>query len=168
MNVTDYKLGARYRSGLDRVEAIADQAARLVEKKLGERVGHVEIVVADRRNALEVLSKANQKLAGTTRKAPRQGLGSGYTTLNPGGGTLIVIDAEACAAARNLDETVVHELVHAAQIGRPGKREAILANIRNNLGIDRVSYREAWAASRQIKADEREALRLESLARKLR
>ncbi|MEU8525277.1 hypothetical protein AB0C77_06690 [Streptomyces sp. NPDC048629] len=168
MNVTAYKLGASYRSGLDRVEAIADKAAGLVERKLREPVGHVEILVADRRKALEVLGKANEQLVGRPRKRQRQSLGSGYTTLHPGGGALIVIDAEACEAAQILDETVVHELVHAVQIGRPGRREALLANLRNDHGIARMSHLDASAATRQIKADEREALRLEYLARKLR
>ncbi|MFB7605262.1 hypothetical protein [Streptomyces gardneri] len=168
MQVTAYQLGTRHQSALARVEAIADPAARLVEKKLGERVGRVRIIVSDERGSRETVTQADQQVIGTTRRPLSVDSGIGYTTLDPAGGTLVVIDAESCGTDQRIDETVVHELVHAVQFGRPGIREARLSAIRNNHGIHLLTWRQAFALNRQVAAHEREAARLESLARKLR
>ncbi|MFD3568463.1 hypothetical protein [Streptomyces sp. NPDC058667] len=168
MQVTAYKLGAQYRPGLARVEAIVDQAARLVQNKLGERIGHVEFVVTDTRGYGDSILAAEQRVLGTrtrSRYAPPPSLAR--TTLSPSG-TLIVIDAQA-TPNHEVDTTVVHELVHAAQFGRPGVRDAVLAGIRNNHGIEKAGgWLKAQLENRKVDAHEREAIRLEALARKLR
>ena len=168
MNVTAYKLGASYRSGLTRVEAIADQAARLVERKLGEHVGNVEIVVADTRGYRDSILSAEQRILGTrTRSRYAEPPSFAHTTLSPSG-VLILVDLQA-TPSREIDKTVVHELVHAAQFGRPGVRDFVLAGIRNNHGIEKVGgWLKVQLENRKVAAHEREAVRLESLARKIR
>ncbi|MFG2328273.1 hypothetical protein ACGFMM_01470 [Streptomyces sp. NPDC048604] len=168
MNVTAYKLGARYGSGLDRVEAIADQAARLVEKKLGESVGNVRIVASDTRGYHHSIVAAEQQILGTRSRSKFDTPPSfAHTTLSPSG-VLILVDLQA-TPSREIDKTVVHELVHAAQFGRPGVRDFVLAGIRNNHGIEKVGgWLKAQFENRKVAAHEREAVRLESLARKLR
>ncbi|MFE9738837.1 hypothetical protein [Streptomyces sp. NPDC006477] len=168
MQITPYKLGAQYEPSLARVETVADRAARLVQNKLGERIGHVEIVVTDTRGYRDSIVAAEQQVLGT-RTRSRYGLppSLAHTTLSPSG-TLIVIDAQA-TPRHEIDTTVVHELVHAAQFGRPGVRDAVLAGIRNNHGIEKVGgWFKAQLENRKVAAHEREAIRLESLARKLR
>lgn len=168
MNVTAYKLSARHRSGLERVEAIADQAARLVEKKLGERIGHVEIVATDTRSYRDRILAAEQQVLGTrTRSQFDHPRSLAHTTISPSG-VLILVDLQA-TPSREIDKTVVHELVHAAQFGRPGVRDFVLAGIRNNHGIEKVGgWLKVQFENRKVAAHEREAIRLESLARKLR
>lgn len=167
MQITPYRLGSRHRPGLTRIEEIADQAVRLVQAKLREQIGRVEIVVTDTQNYGDSILAAEQRLLGTrTRSRYNLPPSLARTTLSPTG-TLIVIDAQA-TPHHEVDTTVVHELVHAVQFGRPGVRDAVLAGIRNNHGIDKVGWLAAHRENRKVAAHEREAVRLESLARKLR
>lgn len=167
MQITPYRLGSRYRPGLARIEKIAAQAAQLVQGKLREQIGHVEIVVTDTPNYGDSILAAERRILGT-RTQSRYSLppSLAHTTLIPNG-TLIVFDAQA-TPARDIDATVVHELVHAAQFGRPGVRNSVLAGIRNNHDIKRVGWFAAHRENRKVAAHEREAIRLESLARKIR
>ncbi|MFG3488531.1 hypothetical protein [Streptomyces sp. NPDC047972] len=167
MDIAAYKLGSRHKQALRRVESIADQAAHLVEKKLGETVGPVEIVVTDADGYHESIAAAEWRLLGTrTRSRYTLPPSFAHTTLTTSG-TLIVFDAQA-TPEHEIDPTVVHELVHAAQIGRPGVRDAILAGIRHNHGIEKAGWFKARRQNGIVAAHEREAIRLESLARKLR
>lgn len=168
MQITAYKLGSRHQSSLVRVETIADRAARLVQDKLGERIGHVEIVVTDTQGYRDSIIAAEQQILGTRTQSKYDLPPSfAHTTLSPSG-VLILLDAEA-TSVRELDKTVVHELVHAAQFGRRGVRDAVLAGIRNNHGIEKAGgWLKVQFENRKVAAHEREAVRLESLARKLR
>jgi hypothetical protein len=169
MNVTSYRLGASHRSSLARVETIADQAARLVEKKLRERIGRVDIVATDTSSYHDRILAAEQQVLGTrTRSKYRLPPSFGHTTLSPSG-VLILLDLQATPSDQ-IDSTVVHELVHAAQFGRPGVRDFVLAGIRNNHGIKSAGgwLKVTFVDNRKVAAHEREAARLESLARKLR
>ena len=167
MQITPYKLGSQCRPSLARIERIADQAARLVQTKLREQIGHVEIVVTDTQNYADSILAAEQRVLGTcTRSRYDLPPSLAHTTLSQTG-TLIVIDAQA-TPDDEVDVTVVHELVHAAQFGRPGVRDAVLAGIRNNHGIKKVGWLKAQLENHKIATHEREAARLESLARKIR
>jgi hypothetical protein len=168
MQITAHQLGTRHRGALARVEAIADQAAQLVQKKLGERLGHVEIVVTDTRGYHESIVTAEQRILGTRTQSKYDLPPSfAWTTLSPSG-ALILLDAEA-TSVRELDKTVVHELVHAAQFGRPGVRDAVLAGIRNNHGVEKAGgWLKVQLENRKVAAHEREAARLERFARQLR
>ncbi|MFE2850592.1 hypothetical protein ACFXJO_05590 [Streptomyces lavendulae] len=157
---------------LSRVQEIADQAARLVQQKMRERMTPTRIVVAAQKHCPEVVHQAAQRTLGighgpVVREPAVDYLG--ITALD-GEGTLIVINAGALApeAQRWLDETVVHEIVHAVQFGRPGSRELALKGLRNNYGVEKLTLTRAWKANRGIGKDEREAAALEHLAREIR
>ncbi|GAA2803200.1 hypothetical protein [Streptomyces showdoensis] len=169
MNVAAYRLPGRYSKGMARIESIAEQAARLVQDEMRERLGHVEIVASDTRGYRGRILAAEQQILGT-RTDPLWDYPEsvGHTTLIPSG-VLILVDLEATAAGE-LDETLVHELVHAVQFGRRGKRDFVLAGIRNNHGIQKAGgwLKVTLVDNRRVAADEREAQRLEHLARKLR
>ncbi|MFE7580773.1 hypothetical protein ACFU5Y_04295 [Streptomyces gardneri] len=168
MQVTAYQLGSGYQSALARVEAIAAPAAQLVQKKLGEQIGHVEIAVTDTRGYRDGIVAAEQRILGTrTRSRYDLPPSLAHTTLSPSG-VLILVDVQATSRPE-LDKTVVHELVHAAQFGRRGVRDAVLAGIRNNHGIEKAGgWLKVQLENRKVAAHEREAIRLEFLARKLR
>ncbi len=79
----------------------------------------------------------------------------------------MVIDVESCRTNREIDRTLIHEFVHAAQFRRPGVRDSVLAGLHNNYGLHRLSRWEAKRLNRQVAAHEREARSLERYARKL-
>lgn len=168
MDIATHRLPGRYRAGMDRINSIADQAARLVEKKLGEHVGNVRVVASDTRGYHDSIVSAEQQILGTrTRSEWGPPPSFAHTTLSPSG-VLILIDLQA-TPSREIDKTVVHELVHAVQFGRPGVRDFVLAGIRNNHGIEKAGgWLKIQFENRKVAAHEREAVRLESLARKLR
>ncbi|MET9950187.1 hypothetical protein ABZ135_01380 [Streptomyces sp. NPDC006339] len=169
MHVAAYRLPGRYSKGMARIEAIADQAAQLVQDEMRERLGPVEIVASDTRRYEARILAAEQQILGT-RTESKWGYPKSlaHTTLSPSG-VLVLVDLEA-TPARELDKTLVHELVHAVQFGRRGMRDFVLAGIRNNHGIEKAG---GWLKvnlvdNRKVAAHEREARSLEHLARKLR
>lgn len=168
MDVTGYKLHSDYRACLDRVENIAEQAARLVERKMREELGPVRVIVSDSYGTDEFVSRHEQRLVGSKRPARLTDSGPcGRTTIDTDG-AVVLINAEVCGLTKELDVTLVHEMVHAVQLSRPEGRDLVLQRIRNNTKMQRLGWREAWGANRQVAADEREARRYEHLARKLR
>ncbi|MFI5985075.1 hypothetical protein ACIBEA_29940 [Streptomyces sp. NPDC051555] len=172
MDVASYQLHRRFTPLLERVQGTADQAAYLVQQKMRERLTPTRIVVAAQKHCPEVVRQAAQRTLsvghGPALREPAVDY-LGITVLD-GGGTLIVINAGALASQpqRWLDETVVHELVHAVQFGRPGSRELAMKGLRNNYGIEKLTLTRAWKTNRGIGKDEREAAALERLAREIR
>ncbi|MFD5675591.1 hypothetical protein [Streptomyces sp. NPDC127040] len=168
MDVAGYQLHSDYRACLNRVESIAERAATLVERKMRAPLAPVKVIVSDDVGTDAFFSSHEQKLIGARRPARlRDAAPFGRTTIDRRG-VIVVINAEACGLTEQLDITLVHELVHGVQSSRPEGRELIIQRIRNNHKIDRLSWSAAWAANRQVAADEREARRYEHLARKLR
>jgi len=172
MDVTGYQLHRRFTPLLDRVQDIADQAARLVQQRMRERMGPTRIVVAAQKHCPEVVQRAEQQTLGIQhppvyRRPSVDYLGVTVLTTQ---GALVVINAGSLRAKPKhwLDETVVHELVHAVQFARPGTREFALKGLRNNYGIERLNTLKAWKANRRVDQDEREAAALEVLAREIR
>ncbi|MFJ6348642.1 hypothetical protein ACIQKB_04095 [Streptomyces sp. NPDC092046] len=151
-----------------RIEAIAGQAARLVQDQMQERLGYVEIVASDTRGYLDRILAAEQQMLGT-RTTPKWEYPESlaHATLSPSG-VLILVDLEA-TPARELDKTVVHELVHAVQFGRRDVRDFVLAGIRNNHGVEKAGgwLKVTFVDNRRVAVHEREARSLERLASKL-
>lgn len=168
MNIAPYKLDARHQPGLARVETIADNCAGIVIRELREGVGHVDIRVTNRRHFAEAVVAAEQQAIGTTgRPVLSDGYDNwGFTTVSARG-AVMVIDVESCRTSHEIDRTLIHELVHAAQFRRPGIRDSVLAGLRNNYGLHQLSRWEAKRLNRQVAAHEREARSLECYARKL-
>ncbi|MFE0651030.1 hypothetical protein ACFVZH_20815 [Streptomyces sp. NPDC059534] len=169
MGITPYKLGAKYQPGFARVEAVADNCSGIVIRELREGTGHVDILVTDRRHFAEAVITAEQQAIGTgTRPLLSDGYDNwGFTTVSSRG-AVMVIDIESCRTSREIDRTLIHEHVHAAQLRRPGIRDAVLAGLRNNYGIDQLAKREARRLNQQVAAHEREAARYERFERQLR
>lgn len=172
MDVSGYQLNRRYAPLLARAQEIADQAAFLVQRRMRERMTPTSIVVAAQKHCPEVMTQAAQRVLGVPARPRYKESAVGYlgvTGLDVAG-TLIVINAGSLIKEPRhwLDETVIHELVHAVQFGRPGMRELSLKGLRNNYGIEKLSVPQAWKANRRIGKDESEAQALEVLARELR
>jgi hypothetical protein len=170
VDVASYRLGRCYRHIEDRVAAIADQAATLVTREMRISLNPAQIVVAEERDVIDLVHQAERSAIGTTRNPLRRARPQlGHTAITDRG-VRIIINATRLHQrhdSREIDATVVHELVHVAQISRPDGRERIASNIRNNYGIDRLSWREARAANRLMDEDERQAANLERLAQQL-
>ncbi|MEK9524038.1 hypothetical protein MIU24_32395 [Streptomyces venezuelae] len=169
MQITAYKLDARYQPGLARVEAVADNCAGIASRELREGTGHVEIRVTNRRHFAEAVVAAEQQAIGTTGRPVLSDSYDnwGFTTVSARG-AVMVIDVESCRGSREIDRTLIHEFVHAAQLRRPGVRDLHIAGLHNNYGIHQMARRDAKRLNRQIAAHEREAARYERYARQLR
>jgi hypothetical protein len=170
MDVAGYQLARQYGPVLDRVQSIADQAAFLVRQKVRGQMPSTRIVVAAKKHCPEVVIRSQQQTIGVNT-LPIRGERCDYlgiTTVSAAGVLVVINAGSAGSNQRMLDETVIHELVHAVQYGRPGMREAAVKGLRNNYGVERLSHPKAWKLNRQISRDEREAEALECLARQLR
>lgn len=165
--ITAHRLGRGHQATLDRVRSIAAPAARLVQQHMGGTIGHVDLAVTDRAGIPDLITQAHQPLFGRVdrRRGPRLRC-YGTTTISPAG-TLVIINADKCRRASDIDKTVLHEFGHAVQFARPGARTLLIRSLRNNYGIEAMTDAEAHAANRQVDADEAEAERLERLARNL-
>lgn len=64
-------------------------------------------------------------------------------------------------APREIWPTLIHELVHAVQIGRPGRRAEVLAGLDHNLGLVDLADGQAWAAEAVEAIEEAEAYAIE-------
>ncbi|WP_328941548.1 hypothetical protein OG259_07695 [Streptomyces sp. NBC_00250] len=169
MQITPYKLDAKHQAGLERVERVADNCSGIVIRELRERTGHVDILVTSRRHFAEAVISAEQQAVDVGhRPLLDDGYDNwGFTTVSSRGAVLVV-DVESCRSDREIDRTLIHELVHAAQFRRSGIRDLVLAGLRNNYGIHQLAKSEAKRLNRQIAAHEREAGRYERFARQLR
>jgi hypothetical protein len=166
MNVTGWQLDRRYAPSLRHAQAVADRAADVVQRQLRESVGQVEVLLVSRAGMEDVLHQNEQRLLGASLRRLKNPEAWAHTTASTVG-TLIVVNAEDCPQ-RELTKTLVHEMVHAAQFQRPGIRDYVVRMIRANHQLDRLSWRESRAMDRQLKTHEREAARLERLAREIR
>lgn len=148
-----------------RASDIADAAARLVTGNAG-RLPHVELIVTDHAGMHRLAEQAERRVARGGQRLYPVNARYGRAVLAPRG-VLITINADVHVDLRELDATLVHELVHAAQLNRSGARARHTAYLRNNYGIEEVTDAEARKANRQIRADEDEAKRAEQWARHL-
>lgn len=167
MRITAHRLGRGQQTILDRVASIAEPAARLVQQHMGGSIGHVDLAVTGKAGIPDLVVQAHRPLFGRVdRSQPRRLRCYGTTTINSAG-TLVIVNADRCRRTSDIDTTVVHELAHAVQFARPGARNLLIRSLRNNYGIEAMTDAEAHAANRQVDAHEREAERLERLARQL-
>ena len=169
MQISTHRLGSSHRDITGRVRDIADQAAYLVTQNVGP-IGHVDLVVTDDLGAKLVIRTAQQELLGTRAKAGKGGRHrAGATTVSPSG-ILVVINADASLHRQRveIDKTVIHELVHAAQLSPAAARQDAIAGLRNNYGLVPMTRAAARTANDIVAAHERQAADLERLATQLR
>lgn len=162
MLFTARRVGRQYAATTARVDATLEPAKRIVEARAG-RIGQLEVVVANTADVLDLVAEAHRPLFG--RQNPRDWVDEpdnyGTTTITATG-VLVIVNAQACEGRTSeIDKTLLHELTHAAQFGRRGARDLLIADIANNYGIRPLSKSEARAANRRVAADEREAERME-------
>ncbi|MFE7077245.1 hypothetical protein ACFU96_44885 [Streptomyces sp. NPDC057620] len=149
MQVNAYAIGPARRPVLDRVCTIADQATRLVEREMGVCLRGVELLVTD--------TYFTRLLACADDGASLYGC------------TLYGLDRIVCVAnaqthvhdPAEADMTVIHELVHAAQMLQPGVRR--VEKFRTEESLSRLSapVREqyhTWWDDREAQACELERL----------
>lgn len=169
--VRDYRLPRKYQDALAHVEKIAADAARLVEKRMGVALDRTEIVVTTNMAAVDYMIIAHRSMFGQSPHiwTLKQIYGDGECGATTLGKTAIIalVNADRCQPYGRLNETVLHELGHAAQMSRPGGREIEMDYLRNNYGIARMRNRDVRVANRRVEEDEREAERLEALAAEL-
>ncbi|MEU0393833.1 hypothetical protein ABZ208_13820 [Streptomyces sp. NPDC006208] len=168
MRILEHRIGRQYQDTLDRVETITQPAIRLVEKHMRGSVGRVEIVVTTSSGVTDLVKQAHRDLLDAKVTSDRHlGRQFGTTTLNSSG-VLVIVNAQICRGrAKEIDKTVVHELVHAVQLAKPGARDRILRGLRNNYRLEPLSRVEVRVLNRLVDQDEREAARFERLARQL-
>jgi hypothetical protein len=166
--VEPYRLHPSYTPALHRAEEVAEQAARLVTRKMRERLPHVTVRVSGERLFAGAITEAAQQALGTDWLPTGACHGSavyGAMTLGPSG-AVIVLNAKACIQDRCLSTTLVHELVHAVQLNRPGGVRHQATALRGLFGLSKE--RPTPAFDRQHDRNEREAQSLEYLAREIR
>lgn len=148
MQVNAYAIGPARRPVLDRVCAIADQAAALVESEMGVRLHGVELLVTDT-YFTRLLAGDDDGLYGCTL----YGLDR----------VLAVVNAQAhLDDPAEVDKTVIHELTHAAQMLRPGVRR--VEKFRTEEALSWLPAAELEQYDAQWDAGEAQAVELERLA----
>ena len=163
------RVESRFQATFDRINEILEPAAEIVERELGGRVDVAHIAVVSTRDMADKEYSAHRALFGQSVQPPRWGwrAPAGLTTVSPHG-TLVLFNAQVLRGnRRQIDKTVLHELGHAVQFGRPGARELIMRGERHNYGVPRLPEAEARALDALVGQREREAERLERLAHKL-
>ncbi|MFJ8208124.1 hypothetical protein [Streptomyces sp. NPDC096033] len=153
---------------MHRAEEVAEQAAHLVTRRMRERLPHVTVRISGERLFSGAVTEAAQQALGTDRLPTSACQGwavYGAMTLGPVG-AVIVLNAKACIADRCLSTTLVHELVHAVQLNRPGGVRHETTRIRGLFGLSGKGPTPAF--DRRHDRDEREAQSLEYLAREIR
>lgn len=166
--VEPYRLHRDYLPALHRAEEVAGQAARIVTRKMRERLPHVTIRVSGERLFATAVTEAAQQALGTDRLPTSACHGRsvyGAMTLGPAG-AVIVLNAKACTKDRCLSTTLVHELVHAVQLNRPGGIQHQMTGLRGLFGFSPGAPTKAF--DRQHGRNEREAEALEVLANAIR
>ncbi|MFE5936040.1 hypothetical protein ACFQ69_11700 [Streptomyces sp. NPDC056470] len=169
MRIRTAHIGRRERPLVDRIEDIAEQAVQLVEGAMRARVGRVDLLITDTRGVVDLLDEAERAAVGgrpATTRYPETPLGRTAVTAS---GVLVAINADTHRPRklRELDTTLVHELVHAVQLSQRAARADALVHLRNNYGVAEMTRSQVRAANRQVERHERQARSLEHLARKL-
>ncbi|MEU8547813.1 hypothetical protein AB0C81_12575 [Streptomyces roseoverticillatus] len=171
------RIGWSERRTVQHVEAVAEQAKRLVEREMRARVREpLTITVTDTHGVWALSERAERESVGLPSTLGQVLLGYLHRPAKPllgrlsvsWDGLLLLVNAEAHKGdLAEVNVTLVHELVHAVQLSAPGARDARLAQIRSNYGVQRFSRREAKAANRVIQRHEEQARVLEHLAAQL-
>lgn len=168
MRLLEYRLAGPYRSVLDRVDLVLDQAARIIGQRERRGLGMVEVIVTITDGIPDLICAAHEGLFGMSDWDAWAGrCPAGTTTLNLGG-SLVIINAETLRGRTvDIDKTVLHELTHAAQFNRPGARDRAVKGLAYNYGMGWLQDRELRAGDREQARDEREATAAERLHRQL-
>ncbi|MFJ4842090.1 hypothetical protein [Streptomyces sp. NPDC088746] len=173
LDVSTHKLFG-YGSTLRTAKRLTEEAVRVVDRAVAGRMPDVQVVLTGERDLAEVTTAAEWETAGCTdkriqsrslREAKRHARDvAGRAIPLADGGVLIVINVDQHPNEATFAITVVHELVHAMQNSRKDGRERLIAGLRHDLGVERLSRRASRELDRLLEADEKEAYGREYLA----
>ncbi|WP_405807509.1 hypothetical protein OG729_21430 [Streptomyces sp. NBC_00210] len=176
LTVTTHKLFG-YGATLRTAKRLAEQAAPLVDRSVPGRMPDVQITLATPRGLAELATAAAVEMAGgvdkrvqarALREANRHARdAAGRAVPLANGGVLVVVNVDQHASPAQFAVTLVHELVHAMQFSRKGVRERIVRDLRDSLGVEKQSRRQAREHERCLEQEEREAYGVEYLANQL-
>ncbi|MFF2138351.1 hypothetical protein [Streptomyces sp. NPDC058193] len=176
LDVSTHKLFG-YGSTLRTAKRLIEEAVRIVDRAVAGRMPDVKVVLTGERNLAEVTTAAEWETAGCTdkriqtralRDAKRHARDvDGRSIPLTDGGVLIVINVDQHPNEATFAITLVHELVHAMQTSRKDVRDRLIAGLRHDLGVQRLSRRESRELDRLFEADEQEAYGSEYLAGRL-
>lgn len=176
LTVSTHKLPG-YRATLRTAKRLTEEAVRIVERSVAGRMPDVQVVLTSERCLAEVATAAEVETAGCTDKwvqsralrSAKKLAGETAARAIPlsDGGVLIVVNVDQHPNEATFAITLVHELVHAMQTSRKGVRDRLIAGLRNDLGVERLSRRQSREHDRLLEAEEREAYGAEHLAGRL-
>ncbi|MCY0922872.1 hypothetical protein OS965_32815 [Streptomyces sp. H27-G5] len=168
VHVTGHRLGFASRAVLRRVQQIAPDAARIITRQVGP-LPHTTITVTTKAGLIELAQRADYAMVPEVPAADRRRwrreykangqYAAGHTLLEPRGVLALIAPAAGLAEA---DVVTLHELVHAAQMNRPGTRARLTAYNRHFFGIEPMPKAEVDAINRLIEDHETEAHGLEA------
>jgi len=163
-----YRLGRQHQQVLDRVDLILDQAARMIAQRERRPLGTVDVAVTVTDGIPDLVCAAHEGLFGRSDWDAWSGPGrTGTTTINRAG-SLVVINAQSLKGRPDeIDKTVLHELVHAAQYHRPSARDLAFRSLAFEYGLGDLSDHELRSAQRRARKEEAEAELAERLHRQL-
>uniref|UniRef100_A0AAU3GVQ7 TIGR04338 family metallohydrolase n=1 Tax=Streptomyces sp. NBC_01401 TaxID=2903854 RepID=A0AAU3GVQ7_9ACTN len=176
LEVSTHKLFG-YRSTLRTAKRLADEAVRVVNRAVAGRMPDVQVVLTGERDLAEVATAAEWETAGCTdkrvqarslraaKRLARDTAGRAIPLAD--GGVLIVVNVDQHPNEAVFALTLVHELVHAMQMSRKGVRDRLIAGLRHDLGVERMSRRLSREHDRLTEAEEKEAYGSEYLAGRL-
>lgn len=170
MRFITHRVSRQHQATIGRVHAGVEAAIAIVEKSARGQVGSLEVAVTSTAGMWETVVAAHEPLFGRRKSKEwrhNEGSPAGTTTITSSG-VLIVINAQVCKGRTvEIDKTLLHEITHAVQFGRPGARDLLMRSLANNYGLSAMTLAEVAAANRQVDSDEREAERMERHHRQL-
>ncbi len=176
LTVSTHKLPG-YQATLRTAKRLTEEAVKVVERSVDGRMPDVQVVLTSERYLAEVATAAEIETAECTDKrvqsralrSAKKLAGETDARAIPlaDGGVLIVVNVDQHPNEATFAITLVHELVHAMQTSRKGVRDRLIAGLRNDLGVERLSRRQSREHDRCLEQEEREAYSREYLARRV-
>ncbi|MFD6415007.1 hypothetical protein [Streptomyces sp. NPDC060194] len=172
-NVSTYRLFG-HRDMLRDARTLAPLAAHVVGRAVPGRMPSVQITLTTPQGLAElavgaeialtgaVTSRARNRAVTATARQARKSAGRAVPL--PGDKVLILLNVRQHRTREDVAVTLVHELTHAMQFSRPGVRERIITDLRDDFGIHPQPRRAAREHARRLRDEEREAYAAEHLA----
>ncbi|MFG3545473.1 hypothetical protein [Streptomyces clavifer] len=176
LTVSTHKLFG-YRATLRTAKRLTEEAVRIVDRAVPGKMPDLQVVLTGERHLAEVATAAEWETAGcadkriqaralrAAKRLARDTAGRAVPLAD--GGVLVVVNVDQHPNEATFAITLVHELVHAMQTSRKDVRERLIAGLRNDLGVERQTRRQAREHDRLLKAEEHEAYGAEYLAGRL-
>ncbi|GGT54340.1 hypothetical protein GCM10010271_67760 [Streptomyces kurssanovii] len=176
LTVTSHSVFFFQRRLIKHTESIARDAARLVAGRFGTLPPVQLVMVGDLNHwsalaaetELALAPEVSDRIQAAHRRECRRGRRRKYgiTLLGPHG-VVIPINLRTARTETDINQTVVHELTHAHQLGNAQARAEHIAYLRHCWDVEKLPRRQVKQYERLIDRREREAHSAESLASRL-